>query len=67
MSPVRGAMSAMTRGEAREVYRHLSALVDEALKRPRSTTSAPSDGNVAVMTVMTELEKMGYVMVRWQG
>lgn len=53
----------MNKERARGLHILLSALVDKALEQPRDPNNPPTDGNVAVMTVFEELEKMGYIMI----
>jgi hypothetical protein len=57
-------MKTMDKEEARGLYRHLSTMVDENLKLSRNPNDRPTDGNVAVLTVFIELEKMGYIIVK---
>jgi hypothetical protein len=50
--------------EARELARRLAKHVDEQLKEPRDSIDPPSDGQIAAMAMILEIERLGYKLVR---
>ena len=55
---------AVSKEDAQKLVRHLARAVDRRLKDPRDPANPPTDGQVAVMVIFSELEAAGYVLGR---
>lgn len=54
----------VTQEKARQLARSIARLIDRRLEDPRDPINPATDGQVAVMVVFQELDRLGYVLVR---